>query len=182
VSYSGPGELLFEGESVASVVEASDAQVLVTSHRVLVLSAGDGPRLRSEYRPNVEGATVDTAGRTWLRDVGIRAVVAGLAALVAGSVLDLDFATDLSTPDGATGLGGVFSLVGGLLDALALLDDALLVGGALAALAGVALLGGYLATRRRQLVIAVAGGDDLRVTGSVSQSDATRLDEALAPE
>jgi hypothetical protein len=175
-------DLLFAGESIVEAVDAGDARVLVSSHRVLVLADADGEvPLRTEHRRNVEGASVETTGRTALRNGGLRVAVAGVAALLAGFTLDLEAPPVESAPAG-TGLGGVFALAEQLLDAVAVLDDALLLGGAVGVLAGVGLLAGYLWTRRRRLVVSVTGREDLRVGAGASREAAARLESALTQD
>ncbi|MFB6219385.1 MAG: hypothetical protein ABEH77_09490 [Halobacteriaceae archaeon] len=172
--------LLFAGEERVERADLGETTVVVTTHRVLVVG-GERP-LRVEYRPNVTGASVETTGRTELLRPGARAAVGGAVALAAGSVIDLDVGAELTTPEG-TGLGGLFGLLGRLLDLLALLDDALLLAGALGVLAGGALVGWYLLTRHRQVVLGVAGGDDLRVRAAAGgQEAARRLDAALTQD
>jgi hypothetical protein len=179
---SAESDLLFAGETLDGAVDAGDARVLVSSHRVLVLADGEGEvPLRTEHRRNVEGASVETTGRTALRDAGLRAAAAGVAALLAGLALDLEVPPVEGTPAG-TGLGGLFGLAERLVGALAVLDDALLLGGAVGLLVGVGLLGGYLRTRRRRLVVSVAGREDLRIGAGAGREAAARLDSALTQD
>ncbi|MFC6728528.1 hypothetical protein ACFQDG_07745, partial [Natronoarchaeum mannanilyticum] len=71
-------ELLYAGESIEERVEIGDAEVVVTTHRVLALTpSGDGERYRAIDRPNVLGASIDADG-----DRG-HVLTAGKAALVA---------------------------------------------------------------------------------------------------
>lgn len=170
-------DLLFDGERAVETANLGDARVVVTSHRVLVVG-GQRP-LRAEYRPNVTAASVETTGRTELLGPGLRAAVGGGVALAAGLLVDLDVGATLDPPD-ATGFGGLFGLLGRLLDALALLDDALLLAGAVGVVVGTALLGWYLWSRRRVVAIGVAGAEDIRLdvpTGA--REAASRIDAAL---
>lgn len=172
--------LLFAGEEAVETADIGEATVVVTSHRVLVV--GDERPLHVEYRPNVTGAAVETTGRTDLLRFGARAGVGGAVAVAAGTVIDLEVGADLAAPEGM-GLGGLFGLLGGLLDALTLLDDVLLVAGVLGVLLGAALVGWYLFTRHRQVVLGVAGGEDIRVRTTAGNSEtATRLDRALTQD
>jgi len=80
-----------------------------------------------------------------------------------------------SMPDsaGATGVGGLLSMIGGALSMLSVVDDALRVTGAFALLLGVALMGVYVATRGREIVVETEGeADTLRVPAGDVDDDA----------
>jgi len=62
-------ELLYAGESIEERIGVGDADVVVTTHRVLALTpSGDGERYRAIDRPNVLGASID-AGEVTMGEV-----------------------------------------------------------------------------------------------------------------
>ena len=172
--------LLYDGEVVESSVAVDGGRLVRTSHRLLVHTPGtDGRTLAVVQRPNVEGIRVVTSGRGGYVSPALKAVLVGGILVAAGATVPLDGMADVApsaSGAGATGMGGTVALLGSLLSAIALLDDALRVIGALALLVGVALLGLYLRSRKREVVVSVAGDDDLRVSAAdVAEGDVARL-------
>jgi len=159
-------DLLYQGETVVESVDLEGNGVVVTSHRVLALTPDlDGPNYRHVDRPNVTGVRVETVGASRWLERTLRPFVFGLVLLVGGWVLDLDGLTSgLGTAEtdaaSQTGVGGIVSMAEGLGRALALLDEALLVGGALCFLLVALFLGLYVRSRTRRLTLVVAGDDD----------------------
>lgn len=158
-------QLLYEGEEVRVQVGGADVQVVVTTHRVLAFQPEEeGPRFRAVDLPNVEGVSRTITGPTeWLVQGG-KWLLVGIV-LVAGGVI-ADFEGMLIGPDlqegmGQVGLGGLLSLFALLRTFIALIDDLLLLGGLVAAIAGLAGIGWYLYTRRESIVIAVSGEEDI---------------------
>ena len=181
-------DLLYRGETMAESVEIDGNGVVVTSHRVLALTPElDGPNFRHVDRPNVTGVRVETVGASrWLRRT-FQPFVLGLVLLAGGWTVDLDGLTsglDSTSTEtaGQTGVGGIVSMAEGLGRALALLDEVLLIGGALSLVVVVIFLALYARSRTRQLTVVVAGEDDLTVPLEREQPDAVAtLRGALKP-
>ena len=176
--------LLRQGESVEETVSAGSGRLVVTTHRVLAATPErSGPNLADAQRPNVEAIERDTDGGTSHLIRGVKASVVGLALLGAGLVTDLGGLIGTASVGGDTanqmGVGEVVALLDVLRTGLALLDDALLVGGALTALVGVLSLGLFLRARQTDLVVRVAGDDDMKLDATVSDADIAALQRRL---
>src|SRR6056297_2404534 len=127
-------EMLFQGEEVEDEFTVEGARVAVTTHRVLVFTPeGEGRRFDHADRPNVVDATVETTGRDSYVGWGVRAGIYG--AVLFG--------------------GGLLLETSGLLDSLG--------GGGLLVVGALALVGFYVRSRERELVIERAGRDPMRV-------------------
>lgn len=177
------GELLFDGESVRERVDAGRDRVVVTSHRVLVLTPErDGANLQAVDRPNVTGVRAGTRGNAdQLRRAGV-AGAGGLGALALGLLVDLDSLVPNGGVDlaggSAAGIGGALETIETLLRIVALLDDLLVAAGLVALLAGLGLAGVYWTRRKPELTIAVAGDDDVQL----AWPDDRELEEAGADD
>jgi len=81
-------ELLYAGESIEERIGVGDAEVVVTTHRVLALTpSGDGERYRAIDRPNVLSASIDAGGdRAHLLTAGKAGLVAALLFALAAAV------------------------------------------------------------------------------------------------
>ncbi|MFB6146095.1 MAG: hypothetical protein ABEJ08_00225 [Halobacteriaceae archaeon] len=190
--WTGDGNLLYGGESVTASVDVDAARVLVTTHRVLVVDGGpDRPTLQSAHRPNVEGVGVETAGRSAALRTGARAVVGGGLAFAVGLLVDLDgligpVPTDPAGGASGAGVAGVAQVVGmvqAVVSTLAVADRLLRYGGAAVAVLGAALLATYAVSRRRRLVVHVAGGEPLELpTGADPRAAARRVEAALTQD
>jgi len=157
-------DLLYDGETVRETVAVEGARVVVTSHRVLAFTPdSDGANFRQVERPNVVGVSTGAEANGALLARGVRWAVIGLVLLGIGTVVDFGGivgSVDLSTGGTAgVGIGGVLGAVQGMLDLLRQLDAILQGLGALGALLGALVLGGYLITRTPTLVVEVAGDD-----------------------
>lgn len=171
-------DLLYDGESTVESVAVGGSRAVVTTHRLLAFAPDRDPRFQEVARPNVTGVTVETSGATgWLRRAA-RAGAWGVGLLVASALASFDGA--LSAPRGDVMDALAFLRV--LFAALALLDDALRVAGAVLLLAAVAFLGRYLRSRERAVVVAVSGGDDVRLPAADADGAAAALRDALRPE
>lgn len=178
-------ELLYSGESIETSRDVGGDRVVVTSHRVLVLSPdGSGARFRQVDRPNVDGIRTDATGNAWLLGRSVTAGVVGGVLLAVGVTFDFgSLVGGVELPGGsAIGGGGVISTMESLLGLLAQLDDLLRIAGAAGLLLAVVLFGIYWIGREKMLVIGVAGDDDIELSRPVD-ADATiaTLREAIEP-
>lgn len=158
--------LLEAGETVHERIDYGETTVVVTDRRVLAFTpAIDGANYRAIDRPNVDGVATATVAPTQHLLRAIRLVVAGVIALGAGLVFDFGaMIGGIDDPSvGGTGIGSALAMVETMIALLDALDDALLLGGALAILLAVAFGAAYWAERNRFLTIAVAGEDDVRL-------------------
>jgi len=169
-------ELLYAGESIEERIEIGDAEVVVTTHRVLALTpSGDGERYRAIDRPNVLGAAVDADGdRDHLLTAGKATLVAALLFALDGTV-DIGGLLSVTSTDAPAGAAGALETVTSVLWLVELL---LTLAWALPAVVALAYLIHYTVGRRRALRIEIAGGDDVVIpVGEDSPVD--RLERAL---
>jgi hypothetical protein len=181
-------DLLYDGESVEEQVRVGAGGVVVTSHRVLAFTPDrEGPNYRAVDRPNVDGAEVTTSGEFEFLEWGVKAVIVGIVLVGAGMTVSLDgMVSDISLADSgassAVGLGGMMGMLQTLLNLLGQLDDLMRLFGALALAFGAVVLGVYLWSRERLLVIPVAGEDDIELTAPAdAESVLHKLEAALLP-
>lgn len=178
---------LREDEDVEVTVSAGNGRLVLTSHRVCAVTPErDGPNFATAKRPNVEAVEEETAGGTDHLERGIKASVVGLLLLGIGASVDLasllgDAQVDSGTA-GQLGVGQVVAMLDALQTGLALLDTGMLVGGFVAVLVGLASLGLFIRERQRNLVVRVAGDDDLELDADVSDSDLADLQRRLEYE
>ncbi|MBV0925427.1 hypothetical protein KTS45_14565 [Halomicroarcula limicola] len=181
------GSLLYDGETVEERVSLGESGVVVTSHRVLVFTPDRaGPNFRQVDRPNVDGVGRRTSGESRFLEGGLKALVAGVALVVAGQLVSLDsLARGVSLDSGsaatAPGLGGMMSTLQTLLSLVARLDDLMVLFGGLALVLSAVALGVYAWSRERLLVVEVAGGDDVELPASGDDVAIERLRTALLP-
>ncbi len=184
-------ELCHEGEHVDHRTDLADATVAVTNQRVLALRAdsSDGT-FRHVDRPNVGTVTVETSAR-------LSHLCAGLAAAFVGvGVLEVATNGSGATPVPAVDLEGVSvpgpnalarlaeSAVAAVETLLVLVEWGVLLVGVAALALAVGLVGSYLRSRSRRLVLRVSGGDDLVVpVGDAKLDDGTvaDLERAIRP-
>lgn len=167
--------LCYGGESLEAVVPAGSGAVGVTSHRVLALTPnGPGRRFEAVDHPNVLDIEASTSGPTSHRDRSLTAGVGAIALLVAGTLVDLGgLVQPVEAPTGM-GLEALFAMIEGLVAALALVDEALLLLGLLALLVALGSLAWYLWERNRVIEIHVAGDESIRVR--VGRGEAVEVD------
>lgn len=182
-SDSAVESLLYDGETVAERVPIDDGSLVLTSHRLLAFTPdSDGRTLEVVHRPNVEAVTVASSARSGYLPPALKALLVGALLVGVGATIPVDGVADAAPTAGgasAPGLGQTIGVLGALLSAVALIDDVLRLLGALVLLGGVALLGLYLRSRKRVVVVSVAGGDDSRFrAANVTADDVARL----APE
>lgn len=178
---------LREDEEIEVAVTAGDGRLVLSTHRLFAVTPErDGPNLATARRPNVEGIEAETTGGTGHLERGIKASVVGLLLLGISASVDLagllgDARVDSETA-GQVGVGQVVAMLDALQTGLALLDTGMLVGGFVAVLVGLASLGLFIRERQRNLVVRVAGDDDLELDADVSDSDLADLERRLEYE
>ncbi|CCQ34491.1 hypothetical protein HLRTI_002097 [Halorhabdus tiamatea SARL4B] len=182
-------ELLYEGEEVTERVSAGDANVIVTTHRVLAFTPEmDGENFRQVERPNVTEVAVRSDGETRFLMTGFRAGLFGVVLLGVGMAVDfgalmgdIDL-TDTST--GQLGIGGILGMVQGMISIISSLDDYMRMLGALLLLVALVPVAVYLYSRETRLVLTIAGGADLPIATSPDDAEETvsRLREAILPD
>ena len=180
-------DLLYDGERVEESVRVGSGGVVVTSHRLLAFTPDrEGANYRAVDRPNVDGVSLTTSGEFEFLEQAVKAIVVGVALVVAGMTVSLDsLVSDVSLDSGGTssavGLGGMMGLLQTMLDFMTRLDDLMRIFGALALVFGAVVLGVYLWSRERLLVVSVAGGDDIELAAPDDESITERLEAALLP-
>ncbi|MFB6087704.1 MAG: hypothetical protein ABEJ85_04215 [Haloarculaceae archaeon] len=178
-------DLLYDGEDVEATVDVGDSSVVVTSHRVIALTPDTaGENFRAVDRPNVDGVRAGNEGDSDLLAKGLRAGLYAVLLLGIGLAFDFErFVPSGVSAEGAgrIGVGGLFGTMNRFLGLIGRIDDFMVLFGALALFLTAVLLGVYLLTRDRVLVVGVAGGDDISVpvddaTGAVDRLDAVLFD------
>jgi hypothetical protein len=179
-------DLLFEGESIEDSVDVDTGRVVVTTHRVLVFTPEFGEKnYRHVDRPNVVGVKTDHTGRRTLLEYALKLGLGG--ALLVGIGLSVDFGnfvpTDtLPSTNSAMGIGSILGTVQSMMQLLAMLDEFMVMGGAMGVIAGTALGSVYVLTRTKLLVIECAGDD---ITMAAPDENAKRvvkrIDDAMEP-
>jgi hypothetical protein len=178
--------LLYDGERVTETVDTGGGRLVVTTHRLLAFTPeGNGANFRAVDRPNVDGVGVQAGGNGRYLRWTIRPLLLGGILLLAGTQLDVGdplSGVDTSGAEG-TGTGGILSTVSEFTSLLAVLDDLMVLAGAVCLLVVAAVFGLYLYSRETNLVVGVAGGDDVELPyDRGGRAPATRLETALRSE
>ncbi len=179
-------QLLYEGEEVRVQVGGHNVQVVVTTHRVLAFMPEEkDANFRAVDLPNVTGVSETITGPdTWLLN-GAKWLGVGVLLLAIGFIADFEgmlIGPDLQQSVGQIGLGGIIGLFAMLRTFFALIDDALLLGGAIAAVGGLGAVGWYLYNRRETVTIAVSGEEDIILPAeSLSGPARSKLADAVEP-
>ncbi|WP_058993078.1 hypothetical protein [Haloarcula sp. CBA1127] len=179
--------LLYDGEVIEADVRLDRGGVVVTSHRVLVFTPDrEGPNYRQVDRPNVEGIDVTTSGDWSFLELGVKALVVGIVLVAAGMTVSLDslvgnVSLDSGGAASAVGIGGMLGMLQTMLTLMAQLDDLMRLFGGLALAFAAVVLGVYLWSRDRLLVVRVAGGDDVELTAPDDESVVERIEAAVVP-
>ncbi|AAV47765.1 MULTISPECIES: hypothetical protein [Haloarcula] len=180
--------LLYDGEVIEADVRLDRGGVVVTSHRVLVFTPDrEGSNYRQVDRPNVEGVDVTTSGDWSFLELGVKALVVGIVLVAAGMTVSLDslvgnVSLDSGGAASAVGIGGMLGMLQTMLTLMAQLDDLMRLFGGLALAFAAVVLGVYLWSRDRLLVVRVAGGDDVELTAPDDESVVDRIEAAIVPE
>ena len=179
--------LLYDGEVIEADVRLDRGGVVVTSHRVLVFTPDrEGSNYRQVDRPNVEGVDVTTSGDWSFLELGVKALVVGIVLVAAGMTVSLDsLVSNVSLDSGgaasAVGIGGMLGMLQTMLTLMAQLDDLMRLFGGLALAFAAVVLGVYLWSRDRLLVVRVAGDDDIELTTPDDESVVERIEAAIVP-
>lgn len=175
--------LLHPGETVEEEVSVGDAQVAVTTQRVIVFTPyTEGENVRYVERPNVVGVEARNSGNRQLLGVGATVGLTGILLVVIGNTLNLSVPETLRNLEGGAVPGA--GLAESMVSTIEIIDTLFLALGVLL-LANAAVITGYYFLRRKSTVaVAVAGGDDVELsTYEEEDTDrvAGRLRNAIAP-
>jgi len=179
--------LLYDGEVIEADVRLDRGGVVVTSHRVLVFTPDrEGSNYRQVDRPNVEGVDVTTKGDWSFLELGVKALVIGVVLVGAGMTVSLDslvgnVSLDSGGAASAVGIGGMLGMLQTMLTLMAQLDDLMRLFGGLALAFAAVVLGVYLWSRDRLLVVRVAGDDDIELTAPDDERVVDRIEAAIVP-
>lgn len=165
-------ELLHAGEERREEATVGDARLVLTSHRLLVFREAGDPRFRAVDRPNALDVSVETHGGGRTLGLAVQTGLLGVVGVGGGLLLpDQLVATPDIEPPPELGLGGLFEAMATILGLVALLDEALLGGGALALLVTATLLGWTLLARERYVTVEVSGDDPIELASADPESD-----------
>ena len=160
-------DMLFEGETIEEEIAVSRGTLAVTTHRVLALTGeGDDQRFSHADLPNIQDAQLKTRGRLVYLFWAVRCGVIGLLLLGGGVLLRTNqmfqslLETDLSNTQAVAVVGDLLAMV---TTWLSMLNVLLVFVGLLLTAAGLGLVGLYLNTRDRELVIEVVDRDPIAV-------------------
>ncbi|KOX94797.1 hypothetical protein AMS69_02755 [Haloarcula rubripromontorii] len=179
--------LLYDGEAIEADVRLDRGGVVVTSHRVLVFTPDrEGSNYRQVDRPNVEGVDATTSGDWSFLELGVKALVVGIVLVAAGMTVSLDslvgnVSLDSGGAASAVGIGGMLGMLQTMLTLMAQLDDLMRLFGGLALAFAAVVLGVYLWSRDRLLVVRVAGDDDIELAAPDDESVVERIEAAIVP-
>jgi hypothetical protein len=169
------GGLLYAGEARIDEAYVDDARLVLTSHRLLV-QREHGQRLRTVERPNVLGVATETQGHVGRLSLGMQSLVLGVVLVAFSRFARFDgLVPTIENPGTAGGLGGLFEAAAFLFEVLQVLDDALLVGGLLAIVAGAGLVAWWVLTRETVVAVQVSGGEPIHLPSSAPGRDAERV-------
>lgn len=169
-------DMLFEGETIEEEIALSRGTVAVTTHRVLALTGeDDDKRFAHADLPNVRDARLRTRGRVGHLEWAARCGVVGILLLGGGVLFQTKGMFRMLTQAQVSGnpaVAGVGEMLSTVATWLSMLNLLLVFAGLLLAAAALGLVGLYLNTRARELVIEVAGRDSIRV--SVEDDEGSR--------
>lgn len=179
--------LLYDGEAIEESVRLDGGGVVVTSHRVLAFTPDrEGANFHQVDRPNVDGVAVTTKGDWQFLELGVKALVVGGVLVGAGTMVSLDglvgnVSLDSGGAASAVGIGGMMGMLQTMLTLMAQLDDLMRLFGALGLAFAAVVLGVYLWSRDRLLVIGVAGDDDIELSAPDEEGLVARVEAAIVP-
>jgi hypothetical protein len=170
--------MLFEGETVEDEISLSNGTIAVTSHRVLALvQRDDTQRFEHADLPNVDDVRTQTRGTFRYLNWGIRGGVIGVLMLGGGVLLQTNpmFQQMFETLEDVQSTGsvaGVGEMIGTIMTFLSMLNVALVFVGLIATMGALGLVGLYLNSRQRELVIDVVERDPIRIPVEDEQEEA----------
>lgn len=177
-------DLLFDGETIEAEVAVGASDVVVTSHRVLAFTPElDGKDFRKIDRPNVRAVRRQAVDAIDVRRRAAKLGVGGVVLAGVGLVFDPRSVIprpELSSAEGAGEVGGILSLVRGMLELFYAVDVGLLVLGLLLLTLALGLLAIQLAMRSRRLAIDVAGEEPVLLSGTIDDPALQRLRDAVS--
>jgi hypothetical protein len=155
-------QLLYDGETIETEAAAGDAEIVVTSHRVLTFSpSSSGENFQTVDLPNVVGVDTTAYGHVSLLKYGLWGIVIGVGLFAGGQLLEIGSLFEIPSSTGkGTGLGGTIGTMQRFFDLFDLIDVLMVNLGLLVLCVGLLLLAGYGYSRNRYLSIAVAGDED----------------------
>ena len=176
--------LLHDGEDVEELLDVGPDRLVVTTHRLLAfMPSGDGSRFEAIHRPNVTGVELQSGGSPQHLERALKAGILGFFLIAGGATVSLDGMLTGSVDAAAasqTGVGDIIGFLGVLATILALVDDILLVTGLISFGVAAVATSIYLRSRDTDVVVRVAGGDDVHLTGEdVTESSLVQLRRAL---
>ena len=185
-------ELCYDGERVERQIDLERATIVVTTQRVLTfVPTTAGPDFRHVDRPNVGTVTVETSQRLAVLCAGIIAAFVGVAAAETATSVGFSSAAPAADLERIDPLPGSDLVVGIIEAALTALETALvalewsvLLVGVAALVIAVGLVGYYVRSRARLLVVRVSGDADLEipVTGTdLADEPVVELEAAVRP-
>ena len=174
--------LLHPGEEVEDEVSVGDAQVVVTTQRIVVLTPRmDGENVRYVERPNVVGVETRHSSNNQLLSVGATVGLTGVLLIAIGNTLNLSAPAALSEIDGNVPFA---NLAKSIASAIEHIDTMSLYLGALSLATAAVLAGYYFWRRERTVALAVAGDKDVEIPTYEDENTerlVERLREAVAP-
>lgn len=180
-------QLLHDGENVEESLDVGPDRLVVTTQRLLAfMPSGDGPRFEAIHRPNVTGVELQSGGSPQHLERALKAGILGFLLIAGGATVSLDGMLAGSVDSAAasqTGVGDIIGFLGVLATILALVDDILLVAGLLSIAVAALATTLYLRSRDTNVIVTVAGGDNVRLTGDdVTEASLEQLRRALGFE
>jgi len=117
----------------------------------------------------------------------VKALVVGVVLVAAGTTVSLDglvgnVSLDSGGAASAVGIGGMLGMLQTMLTLMTQLDDLMRLFGGLALAFAAVVLGVYLWSRDRLLVVRVAGDDDIELTTPDDESVVDRIEAAIVPD
>lgn len=159
-----PADLLYEGETPVDTFTFSGSRIVVTSHRVLVMTPdGPGSRFRTAYRPNITGVGSTTTADGAHARRAIKTSLYGVVLLAAGYFINLDTLVAGVDLSGTSELGGASAIISQLLRIMTLIDDLLFGAGVLTIALACLFAIIYVWRRERSFTIELADDAPIRL-------------------
>ncbi len=154
--------LLHAGEEVEEEVSVGDAQVVVTTQRVMVFTPhSEGENVRYFDRPNVVGVETSNSGNRQVLSAGATIGLSGVLMMFIGNTLSLSAPAAVSDLSGEPVPGA--DLAGTMASAIELIDTLFLLLGVLLLANGLVVVGYYFMKRKPAVALRIAGDDDVEL-------------------